>query len=312
MLTTQQVKTPQPESGGRQQTCGFDLISGAPLQDDIECVSWLDEVGMTQYAETFLVNFTVGGRGFLSRKRLSMLRLQDFPMMNITNYEHQKLLLQHIRHTLKYSYQSPVRIQETQQSAFAKARQKALEVEAQAKIAAYEAKSSLSKEFNEPEYGSRQGSRASLGASHQPSAGPELAASKELNAEGPAGAASASDDPTRSRAGDLAVEVANKSQDAIEKKKKARRRHTFDDKAWEAINKSRAVLDTKSSLDYLREGMAAAPPQVRIFVSLLSVFVACISIKSSNIIPVSPPALFEAIDWPIPHCISLRYHRYVM
>lgn len=267
MLSTLQVRTPRPEDGGRQQQGqpGFDAVSGLPLQDDIECVSWLDEVGMTQYAETFLVNFTVGGRGFLSRKRLAMLRLQDFPMLNITNYEHQKILLQHIRHTLRYSYQSPVRIRETQQSAFAKARQKALEAEAQAKMAAYEAKSSLSKEFNDAEFASRPGSSSSAAQLlEKRSSESDLAAAAK--AEG-GGVGASADDQARPRPGDLAVEVANKSLEAIEKKKKARRRHTFDDKAWEAINKSRAVLDTKGSLDYLRDGMAA-PPQVRTFVYL--------------------------------------------
>ena len=36
-------------------------------------------------------------------------------MMNIQNYEHQKLLLKHIRHTLKFAYHSPVRKQEIEE-----------------------------------------------------------------------------------------------------------------------------------------------------------------------------------------------------
>jgi hypothetical protein len=37
------------------------------------------------------------------------LRLQDFPKMNIQNFSHQKMLLYHITHSLKYSFNSPIR-----------------------------------------------------------------------------------------------------------------------------------------------------------------------------------------------------------
>jgi hypothetical protein len=37
------------------------------------------------------------------------LRLQDFPKMNIQNFSHQKKLLYHIQHSLKYSFSSPIR-----------------------------------------------------------------------------------------------------------------------------------------------------------------------------------------------------------
>lgn len=100
-----------------------------PYVDDIDCVTWLEEIDMPQYTQTFLTNFTVGGTGFLSRKRLAQVRLQDFPNMNIQNYDHQKVLMQHIRHTLKYTYQSPVRIRETQQTTYGKQRQKRIEEE---------------------------------------------------------------------------------------------------------------------------------------------------------------------------------------
>lgn len=56
--------------------------------------------------------------GLLSRKRLARLRLQDFPQMNITNFDHQKALMDHIRHTLQFSYNSPVRRREVKAKFF--------------------------------------------------------------------------------------------------------------------------------------------------------------------------------------------------
>jgi hypothetical protein len=48
--------------------------------DDIICEEWLEEINLPQYKETFLVNFSLGGP-LISRKRLSKVRLQDFPKM---------------------------------------------------------------------------------------------------------------------------------------------------------------------------------------------------------------------------------------
>lgn len=45
----------------------------------------------------------------LSRKRLDLVRLSDFPRMNIEDFEDQKALLQHIRHTLHHPFRSPIR-----------------------------------------------------------------------------------------------------------------------------------------------------------------------------------------------------------
>jgi len=86
-------------------------VTGTLLVDDIDCVAWLLEVDLEQYTETFLVNFTRGGR-YLSRKRLGQVRLQDFPHMNITNFDHQKILMQHIRSSLRHSFNSKARKQE--------------------------------------------------------------------------------------------------------------------------------------------------------------------------------------------------------
>ena len=81
--------------------------------DDIKPLEWLQEIGLEQYVETFQVNFTIGG-SYLSRKRLACVRLQDFSKMNIQIFDHQKKLLQHIQHSLKYSFNNPNRKQEVQ------------------------------------------------------------------------------------------------------------------------------------------------------------------------------------------------------
>lgn len=76
--------------------------------NDIECVAWLSEIDLTQYSETFLVNLSADGR-ILSRSRLGQIRQKDLSSMNITNFQHQKLIMDHITHVLQYSYHSPVR-----------------------------------------------------------------------------------------------------------------------------------------------------------------------------------------------------------
>jgi SAM domain (Sterile alpha motif) len=81
--------------------------------DDIKPLEWLEEIDLAQYVETFQINFTIGG-SYLSRKRLASVRLQDFSKMNIQIFDHQKKLLQHIQHSLKYSFNDPNRKQEVQ------------------------------------------------------------------------------------------------------------------------------------------------------------------------------------------------------
>ena len=81
---------------------------------DIDAVDWLSEVGMSQYLEVFLANFTTAGSRVLSRHRLSLVRLEHMPKMGITQFPHQKILLEHIRHTLKFEFNSPVRRREVE------------------------------------------------------------------------------------------------------------------------------------------------------------------------------------------------------
>lgn len=78
------------------------------LGDDMKPREWLEEIDMGQYTETFAVNFCHGG-SYLSRKRLATVRLQDLTNMNIQIFEDQKIILGHIRHSLKYSFNNPVR-----------------------------------------------------------------------------------------------------------------------------------------------------------------------------------------------------------
>jgi len=85
--------------------------TNSSLKDDIECKTWLDEVELPQYQETFITNFSTIGN-LLSRRRLKTVRLQDFPNMNITDYDHARILLEHIRITLKYSFDSSDRLRE--------------------------------------------------------------------------------------------------------------------------------------------------------------------------------------------------------
>lgn len=80
------------------------------LGDDMKPLEWLQEIDLGQYVETFHTNFTIGG-SYLSRKRLASVRLQDFSKMNIQNFDHQKKLMKHIQHSLKYSFNDPNRRQ---------------------------------------------------------------------------------------------------------------------------------------------------------------------------------------------------------
>jgi hypothetical protein len=81
--------------------------------DDIPAKEWLREIDLEDYVATFVTNFpSAEGPEFLSRKRLTQLRLQDFPKMNVKNFDHAKLLLEHIRTSLRYEFGSPVRRQE--------------------------------------------------------------------------------------------------------------------------------------------------------------------------------------------------------
>jgi hypothetical protein len=88
-----------------EQTQSFEFT------DDIDCKSWLTEINLAQYTETFLVNLSMDNK-HIRRKRLSQLRQQDFSAMNITNFAHQKRLMEHVRLVLKFPFHSPHRKKE--------------------------------------------------------------------------------------------------------------------------------------------------------------------------------------------------------
>jgi hypothetical protein len=84
------------------------------LMDDIDPQEWLNEIDLIQYAETFKTNLTIGGSVYLSRKKLGQIKMHHLSNMNITNFDHQKIIIDHIQHTLKFPFQSPVRRREVE------------------------------------------------------------------------------------------------------------------------------------------------------------------------------------------------------
>jgi hypothetical protein len=84
---------------------------GAGMYEDIDCEAWLSEIDLKQYTETFITNLSNDGRIIL-RKRLLQIRQQDLAKMNITNFVHQKLIMEHIKLILKHPFNSPLRKKE--------------------------------------------------------------------------------------------------------------------------------------------------------------------------------------------------------
>jgi len=81
--------------------------------NDIEAGDWLAEVGMGQYLDVFVTNFGNNGTSLLDRRRLSQVRMKDLATMGISRYDHEKLIMQHITHTLAFdSVHSPIRKRE--------------------------------------------------------------------------------------------------------------------------------------------------------------------------------------------------------
>jgi hypothetical protein len=187
------------------------------LPDDIECDEWLQEVGMEQYRETFLSNFTHGGR-YLSRKRLSQVRLQDFPKMNITNFQDQKVLYEHIKITLQHEYANPERRRMSQILSPAKVMATAA---SDAKETHSSSLSSQAKDFKKN--------------------------FERLESEG--GVTSGSGDGSteeRRNSKNLKKQDSQNTTETIEQRKKAqravvRKRNSFDGKVWETIHKYRGT-----------------------------------------------------------------------
>lgn len=62
----------------------------------INCEEWLGGLGLSQYSNLFLANFSVDNQ--ISLKKISRLEFKDLPRLNITDFDHQKLILESIRH----------------------------------------------------------------------------------------------------------------------------------------------------------------------------------------------------------------------
>lgn len=86
----------------------------AILAHDIDGENWLSEIGMSQYIEVFMANFGDGSSRLLNRKRLGLVRLDNLPKMGITQFHHLKIIMEHIRHTLLFEFNSPIRKREVQ------------------------------------------------------------------------------------------------------------------------------------------------------------------------------------------------------
>jgi hypothetical protein len=205
------------------------------LPDDIECEEWLTEVGLEQYRETFLSNFTHGGK-YLSRKRLSQVRLQDFSKMNITNFDHQKILFEHIKITLQHEYANPTRRRMSQilspmkaTTSTAAGKDDSVSGVGRQQQQAKDFKKNFEKLENDGVDGGGgdgEGSRRNSGAGAE---GGERRNSKSLKKQ------------ESSQSGST-----NTTTETIEQRKKAqraviRKRNSFDGKVWETIHKYRGT-----------------------------------------------------------------------
>jgi hypothetical protein len=169
--------------GSAKEEKGTDRV----LMDDIHCLHWLEEVGMEQYHETFQTNFVSMG-DFLSRKRLAQVQIRHFPSMNITNFDHQKILFKHITKVLEQEF-----VDQTKLAAEKLKREKAAEKRRQAEEKAEADKKSA-----------------------------------------------------------LAGRVVGVVKDADKKVSRRKQRFSFEDKAWEIINKSRGT-EVKGAYDHLKD-----------------------------------------------------------
>jgi hypothetical protein len=88
---------------------GMALSSYQVQHHDIDAEEFLREIDLLMYKDVLLTNFAIHGTNYLNRKRLSTIRMQDLPKMGITQYDHQRHLLDHIQHTLEFEFNSPVR-----------------------------------------------------------------------------------------------------------------------------------------------------------------------------------------------------------
>lgn len=67
--------------------------------DGIDCRAWLEEMGLGQYEEVLLANFSLNGSSkFLIKTSIYKIRVTDLvAKLNMTNYEHQRIFMEQIQ-----------------------------------------------------------------------------------------------------------------------------------------------------------------------------------------------------------------------
>ena len=191
------------------------------LQDDIDCQAWLAEVNLPEYTETFLLNFSIDGR-VIRRQKLNLLKQHDLCKMNITDFEHQKILMEHVRLVQKYPFHSPQRLKEL----------KPIPTFTPFKILQFDYKPVATK-YDRKNKGKGKGSTATAPSSisNTNNAAAVVAATTGISS---------------------AQVIAN------EKKKQARRRRSFDQEAWNSISNMRKKAEQNlAKADILRDRLVS-------------------------------------------------------
>jgi hypothetical protein len=198
------------------------------IEDDIPCREWLKEVDKEEYFDCFMVNCPSPdkdrNKGILCRKRLCQLRLQDFPKLNIKSFDDAKILHEHVKHSLSYSFSSPVRKSEVQ------VRRKKLGLEEEV------AETSL------PRIKTPVAQKRQLGSSESaPFIGPFMTENPFSSENSSNGSSSKEKDKI-------------KKHDSVNTS--SRRRRSFDNQVWQSINQLRTSAATAAAAaDSLREGV---------------------------------------------------------
>jgi hypothetical protein len=188
----------------RAESKGFNLqfpssTESFEFSDDIDCKAWLTEINLAQYTETFLVNLSAD-QTHIRRKRLNQLRQQDLSAMNITNFAHQKRIMEHVRLVQRFPFHSPLRKKEVKDL------------------------------FVEPIV-------------------IEPFQSRDLASESKSTKAGKTSLPTPRAA-------MSKNNQAVEKKRQARRRRSFDADVWNSIsNMRKKSVNNAAMADQLRQGL---------------------------------------------------------
>lgn len=192
----------------------------------IDCRSWLNEMGLQQYEQVFLTNFSLNSSDkFLSIDKILKIRVADFPKLNITNYDHQRILLERIQRLFVTDYDLP---------------------ELQKSIPIYEVYDPNNANTLAPKFAyeisqphNSRSRRSSQDNTSQTSGLPAIRVGQTL-------------DELRKGQG-----IVYKDKDKVEVQQTTSRRKSFDERAWTAIAKHNQHMDKQSkvnALEQLRSG----------------------------------------------------------